>query len=140
MSSSGRDTSVDLPGDRARSEGGPSAEESEPVTAERQEGAGPTLGDAIVELARMAIAFVRQETADIVRGSIVLPVQRAGAAVALVLVAAFLVCLGLGFVAAGLLIAAAGAIGWVWAALVLGSAAVALGALVGARALRRDGR
>lgn len=107
--------------------------------SENQQRWEPSLVDSIVELVRTAIAFVRQETADVVRGSVVQPVRRAGAAVALALVAAFLVCLGAGLLVAGLLIAAAGLIGWVWALVLFGGVTAALGALVGVRALGRDG-
>ena len=87
-----------------------------------------SLAGAIADLLQMAVNYLRQETAGVMRDKVVLPAQQLGAFVAFALAAAFLLTLGLGFVAVALLILLAqwltwpGALGAIGAVLLIGAA------------------
>lgn len=87
-----------------------------------------TLADAIADLLQMAVNYLRQETAGVMRDKVVLPGQQLGKMVAFALAAAFLLALGLGFVAVALLLLLAqfltwpGALGAIGGVLLVGAA------------------
>jgi hypothetical protein len=86
------------------------------------------LSDAIADLLQMAVNYLRQETAGIMRDKVVLPGQKLGAMVGFALAASFLFALGVGFLAVALLILLAnyltwpGALGAIGGVLVVGAA------------------
>ena len=86
-----------------------------------------TLTDAVADLLQMAVNYLRQETAGVMRDKVVLPAQQLGKMIAFAQAAAFLFALGLGFVAVALLLLLAqfltwpGALGAIGAALLLGA-------------------
>lgn len=71
-----------------------------------------SLTDAIADLLQMAVNYLRQETAGVMRDKVVLPGQQLGKMVAFALAAAFLFALGLGFVAVALLLLLAHSLTW----------------------------
>lgn len=87
-----------------------------------------SLADAIADLLQMAVNYLRQETAGVMRDKIVLPGQQLGKMVAFALAASFLLALGLGFVAVALLLLLAqyltwpGALGLIGGVLLVGAA------------------
>jgi hypothetical protein len=87
-----------------------------------------TLADAIADLLQMAVNYLRQETAGVMRDKVVLPGQQLGKMVAFALAAAFLLAFGLAFVAVALLLLLAryltwpGALGAIGGALLVGAA------------------
>lgn len=88
-----------------------------------------TLVEAIADLLQMAVNYLRQETAGVMRDKVVLPGQQLGRLIAFALAAAFLLALGLGFVAVALLLVLAnyltwpGALGLIGGLLLVGAAA-----------------
>jgi hypothetical protein len=101
----------------------PPAPEPEPAPEPRSE----SLLDAIIDLLQMLRNYLRQEAAGLVRDKVVLPVQQLGKMVGFAFAAAFLLALGLGFVAVALLILLAqwltwpGALGLIGGVLVVGA-------------------
>ena len=87
-----------------------------------------SLADAIADLLQMAVNYLRQQTSAVMREKVVLPGQQLGMFVAFALAAAFLLALGLGFVAVALLILLAhwltwpGALGLIGGLLLVGAA------------------
>jgi len=87
-----------------------------------------SLIDAIADLMQMAVNYMRQETAGVMRDKVVLPGQMLGRLVAFAFAAAFLLALGIGFIAVALLLLLArwlgwpGALGLIGAVLLIGSA------------------
>lgn len=92
---------------------------------------GGSLVDSIADLLRTFVAYLRQETGDLVRDKVVQPTQRAGATFALAIGVALVLVLGIAFVAVGALILLAQFIGWpaalflVGGILILGAAGLA---------------
>ena len=96
--------------------------------AESEPSAKPeSLADAIADLLQMAVNYLRQQTSAVMREKVVLPGQQLGMFVAFALAAAFLLALGLGFVAVALLILLAqwltwpGALGLIGGLLLIGA-------------------
>ena len=87
-----------------------------------------SLIDAIADLMQMAVNYMRQETAGVMRDKVVLPGQILGRLVAFAFAAAFLLALGIGFIAVALLLLLAQLLGWpgalglIGAVLLIGSA------------------
>jgi hypothetical protein len=79
-----------------------------------------TLTDAIADLLQMAVNYLRQETAGVMRDKVVLPGQQLGMLVAFALAAASLLFLGIGFIAVGALILLAQYVGWPAALAIVG--------------------
>jgi hypothetical protein len=102
--------------------------ESQSGSASAPEVKRESLTDAVADLLQMAVNYLRQETAGVMRDKVVLPGQRLGMMVAFALAASFLLALGLGFVAVALLILLAqfltwpGALGAIGGVLLVGAA------------------
>jgi hypothetical protein len=79
-----------------------------------------SLVDAIADLMQMAVNYMRQETAGVMRDKVVLPGQVLGAFVAFALAAAFLLALGIGFIAVAVLLVLAHYLGWPGALALIG--------------------
>jgi hypothetical protein len=117
---------------------GETSSEAEPrmgVDAGPEPGSGPvsdakpeSLTDAVADLLQMAVNYLRQETAGVMRDKVVLPGQRLGMMVAFALAASFLLAIGLAFVSVALLLLLAkyltwpGALGAIGGVLLLGAA------------------
>ena len=86
----------------------PSQPQARPQPGPRSE----TLTDAIADLMQMAVNYLRQETAGVMRDKVVLPAQKLGMLIAFAFAAAFLLALGIGFVAVALLLVLAHFLGW----------------------------
>jgi hypothetical protein len=69
---------------------------------------------------QMAVNYMRQETAGVMRDKVVLPGQVLGAFVAFALAAAFLLALGIGFIAVAVLLVLAHYLGWPGALALIG--------------------
>lgn len=80
--------------------------------------------DAVADLVRLFVEYVRQETGDVVRDKVVLPTQKAGQVVAFALAAATVLVMGIGFVAVAALLLLAGLLGWPGALLAVGGALI----------------
>lgn len=80
-----------------------------------------TVADAVADLIRMFVDYVRQETGDVVHDKVVLPTQKAGQVVAFALAAALVLLLGIGYLSAGFLMLLASFIGWTGALFVTGA-------------------
>jgi hypothetical protein len=86
------------------------------------------LTDALADLLQMAVNYLRQEAAGLMRDKVVLPGQKLGAMVAFALAASFLFALGVAFLAVALLLLLAkyltwpGALGAIGGVLVVGAA------------------
>lgn len=72
----------------------------------------PSLTDSIADLLQMAVNYLRQETASVMRDKVVLPGQQLGKMVAFALAASFLLALGLAFLSVALLLVLAGWLTW----------------------------
>lgn len=102
--------------------------ESEFGPAPAPEAKRESLTDAVADLLQMAVNYLRQETAGVMRDKVVLPGQRLGMMVAFALAASFLLALGLAFVAVALLLLLAqfltwpGALGAIGGVLLVGAA------------------
>jgi hypothetical protein len=96
--SSGRDTGAAPAPRPAESEGADAREQS--------------LTDSIADLLQMAVNYLRQETASVMRDKVVLPGQQLGKMVAFALAASFLLALGLAFLSVALLLVLAGWLTW----------------------------
>ncbi len=102
----------------------PGAADAAPEAAAKPE----SLIDAIADLMQMCVNYLRQETASVMRDKVVLPGQKLGMLVAFALAAAFLLALGLGFLAVALLLLLAqfltwpGALGAIGGVLLVGAA------------------
>lgn len=113
----------------SESEGRAEATRAAEAAAPSPEGGG--LIDALTDLIRTAVAYIRQETGDLVREKVVLPTQKAGATVAMAIGVALVLALGIAFVSVGALILLASWIGWpaalfaIGGVLILGSAGLA---------------
>ena len=87
-----------------------------------------SLIDAMADLLQMAVNYLRQETAGVMRDKVVLPGQQLGKMVAFALAASFLLALGLAFVSVALLLLLAryltwpGALGLIGGVLLVGAA------------------
>jgi hypothetical protein len=80
--------------------------------------------DALTDLVRLMVDYVRQEAGDVVRDKVVVPTQRAGQVVAFALAAAGVLVLGIGFISVALLLLLAGLIGWPGALFAVGGVLV----------------
>ena len=110
------------------------AEQVEPELGPEQDAEQPSepkpesLIDAMADLLQMAVNYLRQETASVMRDKVVLPGQQLGKMVAFALAASFLLALWLAFVAVALLLLLAryltwpGALGLIGAVLLIGAA------------------
>ena len=104
------------------------ASEPDPASAPEPQPKPESVVDAIADLLQMAVNYLRQEAAGVMRDKIVLPGQQLGMLVAFAMAAAFLLALGLGFVAVALLILLAqwltwpGALGLIGGVLLIGAA------------------
>ncbi len=76
--------------------------------------------DALVDLLETARDWLRQEAEETVREKVVLPLQRLGLTVASAVAAAFLLVVGLIFVAVAAVIALGGLIGYGWTFFAIG--------------------
>jgi hypothetical protein len=119
---------ADTPG-VTQSEAEPQAgAEAQPDSASAPEAKPESLTDAIADLLQMAVNYLRQETAGVMRDKVVLPGQRLGMMVAFALAASFLLAFGLAFVAVALLLLLAqyltwpGALGAIGGVLLVGAA------------------
>lgn len=83
-----------------------------------------TMMDALTDLVRLMVDYVRQEAGDVVRDKVVVPTQRAGQVVAFALAAAGVLVLGIGFISVALLLLLAGLIGWPGALFAVGGVLV----------------
>lgn len=83
-----------------------------------------TIADALADLVRMFVDYVRQETGDLMHDKVVLPTQKAGQVVAFALAAAAVLFLGICYISVALLLLLAAAIGWPWALLLVGAVLV----------------
>jgi hypothetical protein len=120
------DTPGVTPSEAGPRSGAEAESESGPASAP---GAKPeSLTDAVADLLQMAVNYLRQETAGVMRDKVVLPGQRLGMMVAFALAASFLLALGLGFLAVALLLLLAqyltwpGALGAIGGVLLVGAA------------------
>lgn len=84
----------------------PPAEDTEPPPKPE------SLIDAIADLMQMAVNYMRQETAGVMRDKVVLPGQQLGRLVAFALAAAGLLFLGIGFISVAILLVLANYLGW----------------------------
>jgi hypothetical protein len=89
--------------------GGPDAPAAE-VTAPPPK--PESLIDALADLMQMAVKYMRQETAGVMRDKVVLPGQQLGMLVAFALAAAALLFLGIAFIAVAVLLVLAHYLGW----------------------------
>lgn len=105
----------------------------EPTEAAADE---PSLIDSATELLQTAVAYVRQETGDVVREKIVLPTQKAGSTVALAIAIALMVFLGVMFLSAGALILLAQFVGWPFALFIVGGLLIVISIVTGAVRMR----
>jgi hypothetical protein len=102
--------------------------QSQTAPASAPQAKAESLTDAVADLLQMAVNYLRQETAGVMRDKVVLPGQRLGMMVAFALAASFLLALGLGFVAVALLLLLAqyltwpGALGAIGGVLLVGAA------------------
>jgi hypothetical protein len=80
-----------------------------------------TVADAIADLIRLFVDYVRQETDDLVHDKVVLPTQKAGQVVAFAMAAAMVLVLGIMFIAVAALIVLAGYVGWPAALAIVGT-------------------
>ena len=80
----------------------------EPVPETKPE----SLTDAVADLLQMAVNYLRQEAAGVMRDKVVLPGQRLGMMVAFAFAAAFLLAVGLAFVSVALLLLLAKYLTW----------------------------
>ncbi|HET6352062.1 MAG TPA: hypothetical protein VFG89_08040 [Coriobacteriia bacterium] len=92
--------------------GQPESESQAPRAEEPRAEEKPNLIDSATELLQTAVAYVRQETGDVVREKIVLPTQKAGATVGLAIAVALLLVLGIVYVLTGAQILLAQFVGW----------------------------
>lgn len=109
MSDSAENASASQPspeGNEAAQAGAPSAGAEAADERER------SLIDSIADLLQMAVNYLRQETASVMRDKVVLPAQQLGKMVAFALAASFLLALGLGFLSVALLLVLAGWLTW----------------------------
>ena len=110
------------PAAAATASGSGTAPEAEPAAKEPE-----TLLDALADLLQLAVNYLRQQAAALMREKVVLPGQKLGAFVAFAFAAAFLLALGLGFVAVAWLLLLAqwltwpGALGLIGAVLLVGA-------------------
>ena len=115
------DVPADKPHERVGTE--PDTAAPEPKAAKPE-----SLIDMIADLLQMAVNYLRQETAAVMRDKVVLPGQQLGMTIAFAFAAAFLLALGLGFVAVALLLVLAelitwpGALGLIGVVLLIGAA------------------
>ncbi len=79
-----------------------------------------SLIDAIADLMQMAVNYLRQETAGVMRDKVVLPGQQLGMLVAFALAAAALLFLGIGFISVAVLLVLAHYLGWPGALALIG--------------------
>jgi len=86
--------------------------ESQAPRAEPRAEEKPNLIDSATDLLQTAVAYVRQETGDVVREKIVLPTQKAGATVGLAIAVALFLFLGVVYVCTGAQILLAQFVGW----------------------------
>jgi len=93
---------------------------SEPGPEAAEEPKKETLVDAIADLLQMAVNYLRQETAGVMRDKVVLPGQQLGRLVAFAFAAAFLLALGIGFIAVAVLLVLAHYLGWPGALALIG--------------------
>jgi hypothetical protein len=87
---------------------------------ESAEQRGQSLTDSIADLLQMAVNYLRQETAGVMRDKVVLPGQQLGKMVAFALAASFLLALGLAFLAVAALLMLAGWLTWPGALALIG--------------------
>jgi len=80
-----------------------------------------SLIDAIADLMQMAVNYMRQETAGVMRDKVVLPGQQLGQLVAFALAAAALLFLGIGFISVAVLLVLAHYLGWPGALALIGA-------------------
>jgi hypothetical protein len=103
---------------------GPSAATPGPETAPgpepEPEPKAESLIDAIADLLQMAVNYLRQETAGVMRDKVVLPGQQLGQLVAFAFAAAFLLALGIGFIAVAILLILAYYLTWPGALALIG--------------------
>jgi hypothetical protein len=79
-----------------------------------------SLTDAIADLMQMAVNYMRQETAGVMRDKVVLPGQQLGRLVAFAFAAAGLLFLGIGFISVAVLLVLAYFLGWPGALALIG--------------------
>ena len=79
-----------------------------------------SLVDAIADLMQMAVNYLRQETAGVMRDKVVLPGQQLGQLIAFALAAAGVLFLSIGFIAVAFLLVLAQYMGWPGALLFVG--------------------
>ncbi|MDR3687377.1 MAG: hypothetical protein P4L93_10520 [Coriobacteriia bacterium] len=101
------------------------ASAAEPAPAPEPEPAAPepkpeSLVDAIADLLQMAVNYLRQEAAGVMRDKVVLPGQQLGRLIAFALAAAFTLSLGIGFVAVAILLVLAHYLTWPGALALIG--------------------
>ncbi len=106
----------------------------DPTSAPAEE--KPNLIDSATELLQTAVAYVRQETGDVVREKIVLPTQKAGSTVALAIAIALIVFMGVLFISAGALILLAQFVGWPAALFIVGGLLIVISVVIGAVRMR----
>lgn len=101
-----------------------------PEPAEEPSPKSESLIDAVADLLQMLVNYLRQEASELMRDKFVLPAQKVGTMIAFALAAAFLLALGVGFVAVALLLLLAQWLTWPGAlgligVLLIGGAALA---------------
>jgi hypothetical protein len=102
--------------------GEPAAAEADAAPAPEPEGLprSETLVDAIADLLQMAVNYLRQETAGVMRDKVVLPGQQLGMLIAFAIAAALTLFLGIGFVSVAILLVLAHYLGWPGALALIG--------------------
>lgn len=81
---------------------------------------GESVLDAVADLIRLFVRYVRQETGDVVHDKIVQPTQKAGQMVAFAIAAALVLFMGIAFVAVGVLVLLGELLGWPVALFIVG--------------------
>lgn len=81
---------------------------------------GGSIVDAATELVQAVVTYLRQETGDLVREKVVVPIQNAGLSAGLAIAAGLLAAIGGGFIAVALLILLARFITWPGALFLIG--------------------
>ncbi|MCL2503011.1 MAG: hypothetical protein FWE94_00110 [Coriobacteriia bacterium] len=99
-------------------------------------GSSPNVIDAAVDLVETAVTYARQEVGDLVHDKAVIPLQTAGATVALALAIATTVVLGIVFLSAGALILLAQWIGWPYALFAVGGVLILVSVIIAVIRLR----
>lgn len=91
---------------------------------------GGSLIDAITDLMQAAVTYIRQETGDLVREKVALPIQKAGMTVALAIGVAISLVVGAIFVGVGVLLLIAQWIGWPASLFLVGGVLILVSAII----------